>query len=100
MLEESIAAQLREVLGGLQSKFTLVLAPSSSEKQSELLDLARGLATTSPRIETAVVGETRTDVLMALHKDGVPTGVSFRGVPGGHEFTSLVLAILNADGQG
>jgi alkyl hydroperoxide reductase subunit F len=26
--------------------------------------------------------------------------VSFRGVPGGHEFSSLVLAILNADGKG
>ena len=28
------------------------------------------------------------------------TGIKFRGIPGGHEFTSLLLAVLNADGKG
>jgi alkyl hydroperoxide reductase subunit F len=37
---------------------------------------------------------------VALSRGGAATGVVFRGVPGGHEFTSLVLAILNADGKG
>jgi alkyl hydroperoxide reductase subunit F len=39
-------------------------------------------------------------VNMTLHKNGAPTGVAFRGIPAGHEFTSLILAILNADGKG
>ena len=34
-----------------------------------------------------------------LH-DGKQTGISFRGIPNGHEFTSLLLAVLNADGKG
>ncbi len=36
----------------------------------------------------------------SLLKDGEPTGIRFRGVPNGHEFTSLLLAILNSDGKG
>lgn len=35
-----------------------------------------------------------------LLKDGQETGVKFRGIPNGHEFTSLLLAVLNADGKG
>ncbi|MFR9503340.1 MAG: hypothetical protein SNH73_02665 [Rikenellaceae bacterium] len=31
---------------------------------------------------------------------GVVSGVSFRAVPTGHEFNSLLLAILNLDGRG
>ena len=33
-------------------------------------------------------------------RDGEMTGISFRGIPNGHEFTSLLLAILNLDGKG
>jgi thioredoxin reductase (NADPH) len=32
--------------------------------------------------------------------DGAPTGLSFHGVPGGHEFTSFVLGLYNAAGPG
>ena len=40
------------------------------------------------------------DAVVALLKDDVETGIKFRGIPGGHEFTSLLLAVLNADGKG
>ena len=36
----------------------------------------------------------------SLLKEGQPVGISFRGIPNGHEFTSLLLAVLNADGKG
>ncbi len=32
--------------------------------------------------------------------DGMPTGLAFHGVPGGHEFTSFVLGLYNAAGPG
>ena len=35
-----------------------------------------------------------------LARDGREVGVAFVGIPGGHEFSSLVLAILHADGKG
>ena len=36
----------------------------------------------------------------SILRDGQDTGIAFRGIPNGHEFTSLLLALLNADGQG
>jgi NADH-dependent peroxiredoxin subunit F len=100
MLDEAISAQLREVFSALSGTYTLVVANSSHEKQGELLDLARSLAATSPKLESRVEGEIASGVKLSIHRDGAPTGIVFRGVPGGHEFTSLVLAILNADGKG
>ena len=37
---------------------------------------------------------------VSIIKDGEATGISFRGIPNCHEFTSLLLALLNADGVG
>jgi alkyl hydroperoxide reductase subunit F len=88
------------VFGSLEASFKLVVLPSTHEKQEELLELARAVAATSPKIDAVIEGETVPYVFMALHKNGAPTGVSFRGIPAGHEFTSLVIAILNADGKG
>ena len=100
MLDENISQQLRQVFGSLSSRFTLVVQPSTHEKAQELVELAQSLAATSPNIEAVVEGPQISHVNMTLLKDGKPTGVSFRGIPGGHEFTSLVLAVLNADGKG
>ncbi len=100
MLEEAISAQLRQVFGALESTYALVVAESSHEKQAELLELAQSVASTSPKIEAVVQGHVESGVLLTLHKNGQPTGVSFRGIPAGHEFTSLILALLNADGKG
>lgn len=100
MLDESIVAQLREVFGSLSSRYQLVVANGSHEKQQELLDLVRSLAETSPKLELVVEGEVESGVRLSIVRDGTPTGIVFRGIPGGHEFTSLVLAILNADEKG
>jgi alkyl hydroperoxide reductase subunit F len=100
MLDDSIVQQLRQVFGSLESTIKLVVQPSTHEKQQELVELARAVAETSPKIEAVVEGETIPHVFMALYKNGERTGVSFRGIPAGHEFTSLILAILNADGKG
>ena len=100
MLDEAIATQLRQVFGSLSSSYKLVVAHGNNPKQAELLELAQGLAETSPKLEAVVEGEVEKGVRLSIVRDGQPTGVVFRGVPGGHEFTSLVLAILNADGKG
>jgi alkyl hydroperoxide reductase subunit F len=100
MLDEGIATQLRQVFGALSARYTLVVANGKDPKQAELVELAESLCETSPKLETRVEGEVEKGVSLSLVRDGKPTGVVFRGVPGGHEFTSLVLAILNADGKG
>lgn len=100
MLDETILGQLKDVFSSLEADFTLVLQPSSSQAQDELRTLLEKLASTSPKIRLIEQGKQSDSIEFEILKNGAPTGVRFRGVPGGHEFTSLVLAILNADGKG
>lgn len=100
MLDADLIAQLTQVFAPLNADLTLVVAPSEDDRQAELLDLLAGLAAASTRVRVVTEGHPSPVPRFTLLKNGSPTGVAFRGVPGGHEFTSLVLAILNADGKG
>jgi NADH-dependent peroxiredoxin subunit F len=100
MLDADILGQLASHFSTLQAEFTFLLSPSQHEKHAELRAMLEALATTSSKIHLVEGGSEVKDVRFDLLKDGAPTGVRFRAVPGGHEFTSLVLAILNADGKG
>jgi len=100
MLDAALADQLRPLFAALGSDLTLVMAPSKHPAQGELRDLLTGLTEISPRLRLVEAGQPSPVPHLTLVRGGAPTGVVFRGVPGGHEFTSLVLAILNADGRG
>ncbi|MGC4116122.1 MAG: alkyl hydroperoxide reductase subunit F [Myxococcales bacterium] len=101
MLDESLLSQLKDLYSKLEADYTLVLQPSNDSHQQELRELLEGLASASPRIKVVEQGKPfESGVQFELLKNGAATGVRFRGVPGGHEFTSLVLAVLNADGKG
>ncbi len=100
MLDDAILDQLRTHFAGLSAELTFVASPSDHPKQAELIDLLRKLASASPKLRVVIEGPSTPGVQFLLVRDGAPTGVRFRGVPGGHEFTSLVLAVLHADGKG
>ncbi len=100
MLDSSIIEQLKSVFQVLEHPVTLEVAACTSEAQSELLSLVEDLTTTSEKITAALSPVTSEVPKLSLLYKGGPTGVSFLGVPGGHEFTSLVLSILHADGKG
>ncbi len=100
MLDADLHAQLTSVFSTLAGDLVLVMAPSGHGDQEALHDLLAGVAATSSRITVVEAGQPSPVPRFTLVRAGAPTGVSFRGVPNGHEFTSLVLAILNADGKG
>jgi len=100
MLDSAILEQLRTHFANLGSDYSFVLSPSEHPKQQELRELLGQLSSVSPKLKVVEQGPSNLGVQFEILKDGAPTGVRFRGVPGGHEFTSLVLAILNADGKG
>ena len=102
MLDQDIKEQLRGLFIGLKGRYTLqVEADGAHEHTAQLLEFVRDVASTSGRIDVDEVSGPRAGSLrFGLVRDGQATGVSFRGTPGGHEFSSLVLAVLNADGQG
>lgn len=100
MIDASVADQLKEVFGRLDSPVELVYRPCEHAKQEELLSLLQAVADTSPRLTAREAGEPSEVPRFHVEASGKPTGVSFTGIPGGHEFTSLVLAILHANGKG
>lgn len=99
MLEPALKEQLKGIFASLNSSYTFhaQVAPSH-ESRTELLELLGDVASTSERIDLQTSEGER--LTFSILKDGRPTGISFRGVPNGHEFTSLLLAILNLDGKG
>lgn len=100
MLDSNILEQLKTVYKALENEVTLTYAQSNHDKQKDLLDLIQGLASTSEKIVLKESRESSEVPKLTLGHAGQETGITFIGVPGGHEFTSLVLAILNADGKG
>lgn len=100
MLENDIIEQLKGVYQNLENEVGLVLAKSTHANQSELSDMVRDLAKTSSKIVVKESDEVSEVPKLTLYYKNAPTGINFKGVPGGHEFTSLVLAILNVDGKG
>lgn len=100
MLDANILEQLKSVYSALENDVTLVLSKSEHEKQSELVEMIKEIASTSSKISVKESSLEAKIPTLTLEYKGQPTGVTFKGIPGGHEFTSLVLAILNADGKG
>lgn len=91
--------QVRGIFAGLDADYTFSVTVSPlHESRSELLELLNDVAACSDRIDCRVSeGE---DLSFSLLKNGTETGIRFRAVPNGHEFTSLLLAVLNSDGKG
>lgn len=96
MLEQNIIDQLKTVFEKLESKVTLSLKHSSHPNQDELQQMLTQVANTSALIEVESNNQSSNIPEFSL-KD---QAVHFRGIPSGHEFTSLILAILNSDGKG
>lgn len=101
MLDTSILQQVTEIFRNLEADYTFHISYSSHREESnELIEFLNDFAGTSPRlnVESQEVGG---DTLsFSLLKNSEDTGITFRGIPNGHEFTSLLLAVLNADGKG
>lgn len=99
MLESALKEQLKGIFAGLEANFAFDISVSSShENRAELLELLGDVADCSDHITYSV--NEGNGLKFTLLKNGNATGITFRGIPNGHEFTSLLLAILNLDGKG
>lgn len=107
MLDQNIIEQLKSVFNNLDQEIKLVYESNVDKKlenkQTELIDLLNQIALTSNKIKivpTTNPSKNNYAPKFYLEINGKKTGVIFSGIPGGHEFSSLILAILNADGKG
>ena len=84
MLDAAIIDQLREVFSKLEKPVVLRVRQSPHSDQIELNDLLMGLTKASDLIRVEQSDVISDAPYFELVTDGVPNGVSFRGVPGGH----------------
>ncbi|MDE6096642.1 MAG: alkyl hydroperoxide reductase subunit F [Muribaculaceae bacterium] len=101
MLDKDILAQVSQVFASLNTeiRFDLTGDPKDA-KTKEMLEFITEVASCSPKIEVGMTELEGVSPRFAISRGGEPTGIVFRCIPGGHEFTSLLLAVLNSDGQG
>src|SRR5690606_24934711 len=99
MLDSTIKAQLQAYMERLVAPVELVAALGNDEGSREMKGLLDDIVSTSSRI-TLIERTTERDRVpsFAVNKGGEDTGICFAGLPMGHEFTSLVLALLQASG--
>jgi alkyl hydroperoxide reductase subunit F len=100
MLDENTIEQVKSFFAVLDSEVTLEHDLSEHADQTMLTSLLDSLAGCSSKIRVV-----KTQVISPVPRfriltEGRFTGVIFSGVPGGHEFSSLILAILNANKKG
>ena len=101
MLEPNILQQVTEIFRNLEADYTFRISYAPQrEEGSQLIAFLNDFASTSSHLKVES-NESEGDTLeFTLLKNGEDTGITFRGIPNGHEFTSLLLAVLNADGKG
>lgn len=103
MLDPKLSAQLKTYLENLTSNVELHIALdnlSQAKKSSEIKSLAEEIAQLSDRVSVVEQQDdsVRRPSMQVVATDN-QTKMSFAGVPLGHEFTSLVLALLHSGGH-
>ena len=98
ILEAEIKEQLHQYLQLMEGDVLLKVSTGDDDVSKDMLTLVDELATMSSKIkvETATLKRTPS---FSVNRMGEDTGVAFAGIPLGHEFTSLVLALLQASGR-
>jgi alkyl hydroperoxide reductase subunit F len=101
VLTNEIIEALKNYTASMQKEVTFVLQTGTHDKREELLNFLDGIAGVSDKIsvqERDLPAILRSPISFLLEADGVDTGIRFSGIPGGHEFNSLVLALLQSAG--
>ena len=98
MLEADIKAQLAQYLELLEGDILIKVSTGSDKVSEDTLELVNELASMSSKIKVEKTELQRTPSF-SVNRIGEDTGVTFAGIPLGHEFTSLVLALLQVSGR-
>ncbi|GAB4073981.1 alkyl hydroperoxide reductase subunit F [Barrientosiimonas marina] len=98
MLNAEIKSQLEQYLQLLEGDLVLKVSIGSDDVSKQMQELVDELSSMSSRITIEKVALKRTPSF-SVNRADEDTGITFAGVPFGHEFTSLVLALIQASGR-
>jgi alkyl hydroperoxide reductase subunit F len=100
MLDDNLKAQLAAYLERVTQPFELVASLSDSESSRETLELLQTIQSLrSDKITLKTDGQDARKPSFTVQRVGASNSLRFAGLPLGHEFTSLVLALLWTGGH-
>ena len=100
MLDEQLKTQLSAYLERVQQPFELVASLNDSDTSREMLELLQTIQSLrSDKITLRTDGDDARKPSFTLQRNGSTSQLRFAGLPLGHEFTSLVLALLWTGGH-
>ncbi len=100
MLDAAIKNQLQAYLGKLSNDVEIIASLDHSDKSQEMRAMLQDIVGLSPRLSYVEHhDDNERKPSFALNRKGSQMGVRFAGIPMGHEFTSLVLALLQVGGH-
>nr|WP_314899425.1 alkyl hydroperoxide reductase subunit F [uncultured Deefgea sp.] len=99
MLDANITAQLSAYLEKLQQPIELIASLDDSSAAAEIRELIGEIAALNSKISVRFDGKNARKPSFAIARVGEAPRVSFAGIPLGHEFTSLILALLQTGGH-
>ena len=99
MLDANLKAQLKAYLEKVTLPFEIVASLDDGAKSQELLGLLQDIVGLTDKITLKTDGNDARRPSFSLNRPGADIGLTFAGIPMGHEFTSLVLALLQVGGH-
>ena len=98
MLEQNIKAQLKTYLERLEAPIEIIASLDESNNAAKIKELVTEIAELSDQVTARFDGTHTRRPSFAIAKVGEQPRVHFAGLPMGHEFTSLILALLQVSG--
>lgn len=103
LFDEDMTAQLKTVFSKMEHPLTLKLYLDTKPLSEELKNYVEAMAELTNKLTVEMIEnhtESETPCVRVCGENKSDTGLAFHGVPGGHEFTSFVLGLYNAAGEG
>lgn len=98
MLEQAIKDQLATYLQRLEAPIDIVASLDESDKAGKIREFVTEVASLSDQVTARFDGTNSRRPSFGIAKTGEQPRVHFAGLPMGHEFTSLILALLQVSG--
>ena len=99
MLDDTLKTQLQQYLALLRRPIRLVASLDDSETGADMKSLLETIVSLSDKVTLDTTGQDSRKPSFVVAREGETQGVRFAGLPLGHEFTSLVLALLWTGGH-
>ena len=100
MLDKSIIDQLTGIFSNIEGEYVFAASlDPDTDKGREMRGFLKDFCSVSMHfsyVENVLEAPPSFEII----RNSEPLGVSFTGVPGGHEFNTLILAVYNVDGKG